>query len=68
MGMCELLDLPTPPEGERLDLASRVLGWITRRIQATLPGVIEAIHLLHRQGVRAAHRLRVMLTGTSWVL
>src|SRR5215472_9661619 len=49
-GMCALLDLPTPPEEERLDLASRALGWITRRIQAALPGAVEAIRLLHRQG------------------
>src|SRR6266566_2509869 len=48
--MCELLDLPTPPEEEHLDLAYRALGWITRRIQAALPGAVEAIHLLHRQG------------------
>ncbi len=48
--MCELLDLPTPPEEERLDLAYRALGWITRRIQAALPGAVEAIRLLHRQG------------------
>ena len=49
-GMCELLDLPTPPEEECLDLASRALGWITRRIHATLLGAVEAIQLLHRQG------------------
>ncbi len=49
-GMCELLSLPTPPEEECLDLASRALGWITRRIQAALPGAVEAIRLLHRQG------------------
>ncbi len=49
-GMCELLDLPTPPEEECLDLASRALAWITRRIQAALPGAVEAIRLLHRQG------------------
>src|SRR6266851_6587839 len=49
-GMCELLGLPTPPEEECLDLAYRALGWITRRIQAALPGAVEAIRLLHRQG------------------
>lgn len=49
-GMCALLDLPAPPEEECLDLAYRALGWITRRIQATLPGAVAAIHLLHRQG------------------
>ena len=49
-GMCELLGLPTPPEEECLDLASRALGWITRRIHAALPGAVEAIHLLYRQG------------------
>ena len=49
-GMCELLALPTPPEEECLDLAYRALGWITRRIHAALPGAIEAICRLHRQG------------------
>jgi HAD superfamily hydrolase (TIGR01509 family) len=49
-GMCELLGLPTPPEEECLDLASRALAWITRRIRAALPGAAEAIRLLHRQG------------------
>jgi HAD superfamily hydrolase (TIGR01509 family) len=49
-GMCELLGLPTPPEEECLDLASRALGWITRRIHAALPGAVETIHLLCRQG------------------
>src|SRR6266700_2040447 len=49
-GMCELLGLPTPPEEECLDLAYRTLGWITRRIHAALPGAVEAIRLLHRQG------------------
>ncbi len=49
-GMCELLGLPTPPEEECLDLAYRALGWIARRIHAALPGAVEAIHLLHRQG------------------
>ncbi len=49
-GMCELLGLPTPPEEECLDLAYRALGWITRRIHAALPGAVEAIRLLHRQG------------------
>ncbi len=49
-GMCELLGLPTPPEEECLDLAYCALGWITRRIHAALPGAVEAIHLLHRQG------------------
>jgi hypothetical protein len=49
-GMCELLGLPTPPEEECLDLAYRALSWITRRIHAALPGAVEAIRLLLRQG------------------
>lgn len=49
-GMCELLGLPTPPEEACLDLAYRALAWITRRIQAAVPGAVETIHLLHRQG------------------
>jgi len=49
-GMCELLGLPTLPEEECLDLAYRALAWITRRIHAALPGAVEAICLLLRQG------------------
>lgn len=49
-GVCVLLGLSTPAEEERLDLAYRALGWITRCIQAALPGAVETIHLLHRQG------------------
>jgi len=49
-GMCELLGLPTPPEEECLDLASRALSWISRRIHAALPGAVETIHLLYSQG------------------
>jgi len=52
-GMLELLGLPTPPEEECLVLAYRTLGWITRRIQATRPGAIEAIRLLHRHRGRS---------------
>jgi HAD superfamily hydrolase (TIGR01509 family) len=48
--MCELLDLPTPPEEECLDLAYRALRWITRHIQAALPGAVETLRLLHHQG------------------
>ena len=48
--MCELLGLPPPPEEECLDLACRAISWITRRIHAVLPGAVEAIRLLHRQG------------------
>ena len=49
-GMCELLGLPTPPEEECLNLATRALTWITRRVHAALPGAVEAIRRLHRQG------------------
>ena len=49
-GMCELLDLPILPEEKCLALAYRALDWITRRIQAALPGAVETICLLHRQG------------------
>jgi len=49
-GICQLLGLPALPEEECLDLAYRALGWITRHLQAALPGAIEAIRLLHHQG------------------
>ena len=49
-GMCELLDVPIPPEEECLVLAYRALTWIIRSIQAAYPGAVEVIRLLHRQG------------------
>jgi HAD superfamily hydrolase (TIGR01509 family) len=49
-GMCELLDLPIPSEEECLALAYQALDWITHRIQTALPGAVETIRLLHRQG------------------
>src|SRR2546430_15807467 len=36
--MCDLLDLPTPPDEEHLDPADRGLRRVTRRLQAALPG------------------------------
>lgn len=49
-GMCEGLNIPIPPEEECLRLAYLAIGWITRRVQAALPGAVEAIHTLRRQG------------------
>ncbi len=49
-GMCELAGIGTPPEEECLRLARRAAAFITRRVQAALPGVVDAIRALHRQG------------------
>jgi len=66
-GMCELLDLPTPPEEERLDLAYRA-----RLDHAPHPGSFTGRSRSHpslaSSGVRAAHGFRVVLTGTGRVL
>ncbi len=45
-GMCELLDLPTPPEEECLDLAYRALGWM-----GTLRGWVCGIALVASTGL-----------------
>ncbi|HET8850962.1 MAG TPA: HAD-IA family hydrolase [Ktedonobacteraceae bacterium] len=39
-----------PSVEECIDLANRANTWISRRIQAALPGAVEAIRCLHRQG------------------
>ncbi len=49
-GMCELVGVGTPPEEECLRLACRAAAFITCRVQAAFPGVVDAIRALHRQG------------------
>ena len=49
-GMCELVGVGTPPEEECLRLARRAVTFITCRVQAAFPGVVDAIRTLHRQG------------------
>ena len=49
-GMCELVGVEAPPEEERLRLARRAVAFITRRVRAAFPGVVDAIRTLHRQG------------------
>src|SRR5258708_1075156 len=49
-GMCGLAGIETPPEEERLRLASRAAAFITCRVQAAFPGVVDTIRTLHRQG------------------
>jgi len=49
-GMCELVGIETPPEEECLRLARRAAAFITRRVHAAFPGVVDTIRTLHRQG------------------
>ncbi len=49
-GMCELVGVGTPPEEECLRLARRAAAFITCRVQAAFPGVVDTIRTLHRQG------------------
>ncbi len=49
-GMCELVGVETPPEEECLRLARRAAAFITRRVRAAFPGVVDTIRTLHRQG------------------
>ncbi|SRR5579884_3427360 len=49
-GMCELVGVATPPEEECFLLAHQAVAYITRRVHAAFPGVIEAIQTLHNQG------------------
>ncbi len=48
--MCELVGIEIPPEEECLHLARRAKAFITRRVQAAFPGVVDAIRTLPRQG------------------
>src|SRR5581483_10036319 len=49
-GMCEVVGIMVPAEEECLALAYRAIASITRRVQAALPGAVEAIRILHHQG------------------
>jgi HAD superfamily hydrolase (TIGR01509 family) len=49
-GMYELLGLPIPAEEECIALADQAIASISSRIQAALPGAVEAIQTLHSQG------------------
>ena len=49
-GMCEFVGIPAPPEEECIELASRAVAYITCRVHAAFPGVVEAIRTLHSQG------------------
>ncbi|HLG61585.1 MAG TPA: HAD family hydrolase [Ktedonosporobacter sp.] len=49
-GMCEEVGITAPAEEECLALADRAIASITRRVQAALPGSVEAIRILHHRG------------------
>src|SRR6266849_2501339 len=49
-GMCELVGIETPPEKECLHLARRAAAFITCRVQAAFPCVVDTIRTLHRRG------------------
>lgn len=48
--MCELVGVGVPPEEECLRLARGAVAFITRRVQAAFPGVVDTIRVLHHQG------------------
>jgi HAD superfamily hydrolase (TIGR01509 family) len=49
-GMCELVEVGTSSDEECLRLARRAAAFITCRVQAAFPGVVDTIRTLHRQG------------------
>ncbi|MFN8472097.1 MAG: HAD-IA family hydrolase [Anaerolineae bacterium] len=49
-GMCRLLDLPLPPDDEAVALADAANAYITPRVQAAPPGVVEALQALKDDG------------------
>jgi HAD superfamily hydrolase (TIGR01509 family) len=49
-GMCILVGTTIPPEEECLRLARHATAFITRRVRAAFPGVVDTISALHRQG------------------
>ncbi len=49
-GMCEFIGLVTPSDEECMDLSNRATAFITRRVFAAFPGVVETIRQLYNQG------------------
>ncbi len=49
-GMCEFVGIPTPPEEECIEFARRAVAYITCRVHAAFPGVVDAIRTLYSQG------------------
>jgi len=49
-GMCEVVGIAAPVEGECLELVRRADSYIIPRVRAAFPGVVDAIRILHRQG------------------
>jgi FMN phosphatase YigB (HAD superfamily) len=50
VGMCQFVGVAIPPEEEGLQLSSRAIAHITRRVRADFPGVIETLRQLYNQG------------------
>ena len=48
--MCKLVGIEIPPEEECLRLARHAAAFITRRVRAAFPGVVDTIRTLHHQG------------------
>jgi len=48
--MCDLVNVPFPPEEVGYPLTLEATAEITRRVRAAFPGASEAIRLLHQQG------------------
>lgn len=49
-GMCEQVGVAPPAEDDCLELADRAAIYVTRRVRAAFPGVVETIRLLHGAG------------------
>ncbi len=48
--MCKLVGVPTPSEEHCIELARHAAAHIIRRVYAAIPGAVETIRALHRQG------------------
>src|SRR5262245_19142209 len=48
--MCQHLGIVMPPPAEALALAHEASTFVTQRVYAAIPGVIDAIRMLHGQG------------------
>jgi len=65
-GMCDLVGVPAPPAEESVALAHQATLYVTRRVRAAFPGVVEAIRALHARGYplhTASGESSVDLTG-----
>jgi phosphoglycolate phosphatase-like HAD superfamily hydrolase len=62
--MCELVGVPRPPEEESVALGRECSTWVIPQIRSAVPGVADAVRLLHERG----YTLHMASGASSWDL